>query len=298
MTKIINQIRNKPWKYLFDSKVMSIFINNIFNIINIMKRNSFFYTKNNVTSLTKEYNKYQKSPNEKILLTSSMLNKKPLTQYKEIIYYNTEDANSVEHLNLNHSICVKSLSSRRKIPMRIQSKQSFPQIEKVKNKKSVNMILCGEGMKKEIQREKEAIIKRNSVKIRKVKSNFKEMTMSTMFKNDHKWFKVNSKMRSKVDDKLRSLIQEKRIDVIEEESKKEGKNIILEQLMNLLQNNYGNGKKTKENYVRRLDKEIKDSIKSNEYRVKDTMDNLRRLQRDNDENLNKVSFIMKIAFKA
>ena len=98
-------------------------------------------------------------------------------------------------------------------------------------------------MKKEIQREKEAIIKRNSVKIRKVKSNFKEMTM---FKNDHKWFKVNSKMRSKVDDKLRSLIQEKRIDVIEEESKKEGKNIILEQLMNLLQNNYGNGKKTKE----------------------------------------------------
>ena len=205
MTKIINQIRNKPWKYLFDSKVMSIFINNIFNIINIMKRNSFFYTKNNVTSLTKEYNKYQKSPNEKILLTSSMLNKKPLTQYKEIIYYNTVDANSVEHLNLNHSICVKSLSSRRKIPMRIQSKQSFPQIEKVKNK-SVNMILCGEGMKKEIQREKEAIIKRNSVKIRKVKSNFKEMTMSTMFKNDHKWFKVNSKMRSKVDDKLRSLI--------------------------------------------------------------------------------------------
>ena len=159
-----------------------------------------------------------------------MLNKKPLTQYKEIIYYNTVDANSVEHLNLNHSICVKSLSSRRKIPMRIQSKQSFPQIEKVKNK-SVNMILCGEGMKKEIQREKEA-------------------------------------------------------------------NIILEQLMNLLQNNYGNGKKTKENYVRRLDKEIKDSIKSNEYRVKDTMDNLRRLQRDNDENLNKVSFIMKIAFKA
>ena len=119
-----------------------------------------------------------------------------------------------------------------------------------------------------------------------------------MFKNDHKWFKVNSKMRSKVDDKLRSLIQEKRIDVIEEESKKEGKNIILEQLMNLLQNNYGNGKKTKENYVCRLDKEIKDSIKSNEYRVKDTMDNLRRLQRDNDENLNKVSFIMKIAFKA
>lgn len=114
--------------------------------------------------------------------------------------------------------------------MRIQSKQSFPQIEKVKNK-SVNMILCGEGMKKEIQREKEA-------------------------------------------------------------------NIILEQLMNLLQNNYGNGKKTKDNYVRRLDKEIKDSIKSNEYRVKDTMDNLRRLQRDNDENLNKVSFIMKIAFKA
>ena len=77
--------------------------------------------------------------------------------------------------------------------MRIQSKQSFPQIEKVKNKS-----------------------------------------------------KVNSKMRSKVDDKLRSLIQEKRIDVIEEESKKEGKNIILEQLMNLLQNNYGNGKKTKE----------------------------------------------------
>ena len=137
MTKIINQIRNKPWKYLFDSKVMSIFINNIFNIINIMKRNSFFYTKNNVTSLTKEYNKYQKSPNEKILLTSSMLNKKPLTQYKEIIYYNT------------------------------------------------------------------------------------------------------------VDDKLRRLIQEKRIDVIEEESKKEGKNIILEQLMNLLQNNYGNGKKQK-----------------------------------------------------
>ena len=100
MTKIINQIRNKPWKYLFDSKVMSIFINNIFHIINITKRNSFFYTKNNVTSLTKEYNKYQKSPNEKILLTSSMLNKKPLTQYKEIIYYNTVDANSVEHLNL------------------------------------------------------------------------------------------------------------------------------------------------------------------------------------------------------
>ena len=29
-----------------------------------------------------------------------------------------------------------------------------------------------------------------------------------------------------VDDKLRRLIQEKRIDVIEEESKKEGKNII------------------------------------------------------------------------
>ena len=75
-------------------------------------------------------------------------------------------------------------------------------------------------------------------------------------------------------------------------------NIILEQLMNLLQNNYGNGKKTKENYARRLDKEIKNSIRSNEYRVKSTMDNLRRLQRDNDENLNKVSFIMKIAFKA
>ena len=87
--------------------------------------------------------------------------------------------------------------------------------------------------------------RKQSSSIIHVKSNFKEMTMSTMFKNDHKWFKVNSKMRSKVDDKLRSLIQEKRIDVIEEESKKEGKNIILEQLMNLLQNNYGNGKKQK-----------------------------------------------------
>ena len=40
--------------------------------------------------------------------------------------------------------------------MRIQSKQSFPQIEKVKNK-SVNMILCGEGMQKEIQREKKQL---------------------------------------------------------------------------------------------------------------------------------------------
>ena len=182
---------------------MSIFINNIFNFINIMKRNSFFYTKNNVTSLTKEYNKYQKSPNEEILLISSMLNKKPLKQYKEIIYYNTVDANSVEHINLNHSICVRGLSPRRKIPLRIQSKQSFPQIEKKKNK-SVNMILCGGGMKKEIQKEKEEIIKRNSVKIRKVKSNFKEMTMSTMFKNDHKWFTLNSRMRSKLDEKLRT----------------------------------------------------------------------------------------------
>lgn len=88
-------------------------------------------------------------------------------------------------------------------------------------------------MKKEIQKEKEEIIKRNSVKIRKVKSNFKEMTMSTMFKNDHKWFTLNSRMRSKLDEKLRTLIQQKSIDVIKEENKKEGRKIILEQLMNI-----------------------------------------------------------------
>ena len=72
------------WEYISNknSNILTLTFNEIFNIINIMKRNSFFYTKNNVTSLTKEYNKYQKSPNEKILLTSSMLNKKPLKQYK------------------------------------------------------------------------------------------------------------------------------------------------------------------------------------------------------------------------
>lgn len=175
---------------------MSIFINNIFNIINIMKRNSFFYTKNNVSSLTTEYSKYMKSPNDKILLTSSILNKKPLKQYKDIIYYNTVDTNSVEHINLNHSICVRSLSSMRRMPLRIQSKPSLPHIKKVKNE-SVNMILCGEGMKKVIQKEKEEMIKRNSVKIKRIKSNFKDQTMSSMFKNEHKWFKVNSRMRSK-----------------------------------------------------------------------------------------------------
>ena len=38
-------------------------------------------------------------------------------------------------------------------------------------------------------------------------------------------------------------------------------------------------------------------VLKNEYKVKDTLDNLRRLQRDNDDNLNRVSFIKKLVFK-
>ena len=69
--------------------------------------------------------------------------------------------------------------------------------------------------------------------------------------------------------------------------------------MNLLDNvnNYGTGKKNSENYVKKLDLEIKKNIKKNEYKAKDTLDNLRRLQRDNDDNLNRVSFIKKLVFK-
>ena len=139
--------------------------------------------------------------------------------------------------------------------------------------------------------------KKNKEKLNKNNKNtgFKNQTLSSIFKIDHTLFKLNPKVKKEI---LSMAAKKRKIDSTIEEKHKEGKTIVAEQLMNLLTsgNKYGTGRKV-DNYVNKMEREIKKNIKKNEYKVKDTMDNLRRLQRDNDDNLNRVSFIKKIVFK-
>lgn len=263
-------------------------------------------------SLTRDYNKYIRSPNSKILLTSSSMHSQILSNYNDLMYCNTLNSSKSDTINFTPSISVRPLTSKRVLkkeansittskktyPYVVCSKRDcfLPHIKSAKNR--INMMLCGSNTKRDIKAELEAIEnKKNKEKLNKNNKNvgFKNQTLSSIFKIDHTLFKLNPKVKKEI---LSMAAKKRKIDSTIEEKHKEGKTIVAEQLMNLLTsgNKYGTGRKV-DNYVNKMEREIKKNIKKNEYKVKDTMDNLRRLQRDNDDNLNRVSFIKKIVFK-
>ena len=268
--------------------------------------------KSHYISLTRDYNKYIRSPNSKILLTSSSMHSQILSNYNDLMYCNTLNSSKSDTINFTPSISVRPLTSKRVLkkeansittskktyPYVVCSKRDcfLPHIKSAKNR--INMMLCGSNTKREIKAELEAIEnKKNKEKLNKNNINvgFKNQTLSSIFKIDHTLFKLNPKVKKEI---LSMAAKKRKIDSTIEEKHKEGKTIVAEQLMNLLTsgNKYGTGRKV-DNYVNKMEREIKKNIKKNEYKVKDTMDNLRRLQRDNDDNLNRVSFIKKIVFK-
>ena len=268
--------------------------------------------KSHYISLTRDYNKYIRSPNSKILLTSSSMHSQILSNYNDLMYCNTLNSSKSDTINFTPSISVRPLTSKRVLkkeansittskktyPYVVCSKRDcfLPHIKSAKNR--INMMLCGSNTKRDIKAELEAIEnKKNKEKLNKNNKNvgFKNQTLSSIFKIDHTLFKLNPKVKKEI---LSMAAKERKIDSTIEEEHKEGKTIVAEQLMNLLTsgNKYGTGRKV-DNYVNKMEREIKKNIKKNEYKVKDTMDNLRRLQRDNDDNLNRVSFIKKIVFK-
>ena len=268
--------------------------------------------KSHYISLTRDYNKYIRSPNSKILLTSSSMHSQILSNYNDLMYCNTLNSSKSDTINFTPSISVRPLTSKRVLkkeansittskktyPYVVCSKRDcfLPHIKSAKNR--INMMLCGSNTKREIKAELEAIEnKKNKEKLNKNNKNvgFKNQTLSSIFKIDHTLFKLNPKMKKEI---LSMAAKKRKIDSTIEKEHKEGKTIVAEQLMNLLTsgNKYGTGRKV-DNYVNKMEREIKKNIKKNEYKVKDTMDNLRRLQRDNDDNLNRVSFIKKIVFK-
>ena len=268
--------------------------------------------KSHYISLTRDYNKYIRSPNSKILLTSSSMHSQILSNYNDLMYCNTLNSSKSDTINFTPSISVRPLTSKRVLkkeansittskktyPYVVCSKRDcfLPHIESAKNR--INMMLCGSNTKRDIKAELEAIEnKKNKEKLNKNNKNigFKNQTLSSIFKIDHTLFKLNPKVKKEI---LSMAAKKRKIDSTIEEKHKEGKTIVAEQLMNLLTsgNKYGTGRKV-DNYVNKMEREIKKNIKKNEYKVKDTMDNLRRLQRDNDDNLNRVSFIKKIVFK-
>ena len=228
------------------------------------------------------------------------------------MYCNTLNSSKSDTINFTPSISVRPLTSKRVLkkeansittskktyPYVVCSKRDcfLPHIKSAKNR--INMMLCGSNTKRDIKAELEAIEnKKNKEKLNKNNKNvgFKNQTLSSIFKIDHTLFKLNPKVKKEI---LSMAAKKRKIDSTIEEKHKEGKTIVAEQLMNLLTsgNKYGTGRKV-DNYVNKMEREIKKNIKKNEYKVKDTMDNLRRLQRDNDDNLNRVSFIKKIVFK-
>lgn len=268
--------------------------------------------KSHYISLTRDYNKYIRSPNSKILLTSSSMHSQILSNYNDLMYCNTLNSSKSDTINFTPSISVRPLTSKRVLkkeansittskktyPYVVCSKRDcfLPHIKSAKNR--INMMLCDSNTKREIKAELEAIEnKKNKEKLNKNNKNvgFKNQTLSSIFKIDHTLFKLNPKVKKEI---LSMAAKKRKIDSTIEEKHKEGKTIVAEQLMNLLTsgNKYGTGRKV-DNYVNKMEREIKKNIKKNEYKVKDTMDNLRRLQRDNDDNLNRVSFIKKIVFK-
>lgn len=268
--------------------------------------------KSHYISLTRDYNKYIRSPNSKILLTSSSMHSQILSNYNDLMYCNTLNSSKSDTINFTPSISVRPLTSKRVLkkeansittskktyPYVVCSKRDcfLPHIKSAKNR--INMMLCGSNTKRDIKAELEAIEnKKNKEKLNKNNKNvgFKNQTLSSIFKIDHTLFKLNPKVKKEI---LSMAAKKRKIDSTIEEEHKEGKTIVAEQLMNLLTsgNKYGTGRKV-DNYVNKMEREIKKNIKKNEYKVKDTMDNLRRLQRDNDDNLNRVSFIKKIVFK-
>lgn len=268
--------------------------------------------KSHYISLTRDYNKYIRSPNSKILLTSSSMHSQILSNYNDLMYCNTLNSSKSDTINFTPSISVRPLTSKRVLkkeansittskktyPYVVCSKRDcfLPHIKSAKNR--INMMLCGSNTKRDIKAELEAIEnKKNKEKLNKNNKNvgFKNQTLSSIFKIDHTLFKLNPKVKKEI---LSMAAKKRKIDSTIKEEYKEGKTIVAEQLMNLLTsgNKYGTGRKV-DNYVNKMEREIKKNIKKNEYKVKDTMDNLRRLQRDNDDNLNRVSFIKKIVFK-
>ena len=268
--------------------------------------------KSHYISLTRDYNKYIRSPNSKILLTSSSMHSQILSNYNDLMYCNTLNSSKSDTINFTPSISVRPLTSKRVLkkeansittskktyPYVVCSKRDcfLPHIKSAKNR--INMMLCGSNTKRDIKAELEAIEnKKNKEKLNKNNKNigFKNQTLSSIFKIDHTLFKLNPKVKKEI---LSMAAKKRKIDSEIEKEHKEGKTIVAEQLMNLLTsgNKYGTGRKV-DNYVNKMEREIKKNIKKNEYKVKDTMDNLRRLQRDNDDNLNRVSFIKKIVFK-
>ena len=137
---------------------------------------------------------------------------------------------------------------------------------------------------------------------------FTNQTLSSLFKIDRTIFKLSTKIQEEVKDglitgdmKRKMRINERNI--IKEKERSSSKDIIIHKLKQVLNNsnNYGVidqfGTRKLVNYITKMQNELRKDIRKKELYVKDTMDSLKRLQRNNDENLNKVSFIMSVRKK-
>lgn len=137
---------------------------------------------------------------------------------------------------------------------------------------------------------------------------FTNQTLSSLFKIDRTIFKLSTKIQKEVKDglitgdmKRKMRINER--NMIKEKESSRSKDIIIHKLKQVLNNsnNYGVidqfGTRKLVNYITKMQNELRKDIRKKELFVKDTMDSLKRLQRNNDENLNKVSFIMSVRKK-
>ena len=121
---------------------------------------------------------------------------------------------------------------------------------------------------------------------------FTNQTLSSLCKIDMSLFKLNSKIKNEVKDELHiNNIKRNTVANNHNTISKHNEPVIKQfiKVLNCSKKQYQN--KTIRNYVNDMNKEIKREIRKNELFVKETMDSLKRLQRNNDEILNKVCFL-------
>ena len=116
---------------------------------------------------------------------------------------------------------------------------------------------------------------------------FTNQTLSSLCKIDLSLFKLNSKMKDELNInniKRNTVTTHNTISTQHEPTIKQ-----FIKVLNCSKKQYHN--KTIRNYINDMNKDIKREIRKNELFVKETLDSLKRLQRNNDAILNKVCFL-------
>ena len=125
---------------------------------------------------------------------------------------------------------------------------------------------------------------------------FTNQTLSSLIKIDKPLFKFNNKFKEELKESLSSQHNKEILINTNRHKKLDTKEIVMKQLIQVLNdsNNYGVtnqfGSRKIVNYVHQMEKELKKDIRQKELYVKETMDSLKRLQRNNDELASKVAF--------